>query len=452
MRADLKTIALEFAPFTAAVVAGQMVRAMVRREPFGRAAALLRAWRTADYGPVVHRASGYLKNLLLRDGRVVSLGENAILRSFVASPQAEAIRREFAAYGIQHRVRMRYPREDDDPARQGDLIVLKAPDEASGEKGVLLVKYTEALARFAALFEVEHLVDRYTLVLEPSSWGYQDSLLFLYVGSDADVVVQAPSGADFRFVAGHGFGLVPTRLGAGDWIDPDLFSPSGAPKTFDVVMVSAWSPVKRHIDLLNALEEAKEKHGRTLKAALVGVRREWTADHIRKMIEDRDLSDQCTIFDSVPQTRVAEIVSQARLYLLLSRREGANKAMYEALFCDTPVLAPGDHRGINHKHLDGHTGMAFERGHLTDALLTALDRAASYSPRRWALENTGYRNATRTLNGLLADVARKRGLPWSGEIVEKKNQPNLRYASEKDRLALEGAYDRLQQYLRPVLQ
>src|SRR5690606_28719960 len=160
-----------------------------------------------------------------------------LLNAYARCASATAIRNEFRGYGADHAVRIRYPRENDDPTRQGDLIVLKAFDHGTRERGVLLIKYSEAILRFAALFDLPKVAQHYSIVLEPSWWGYQDVSFFLFVGSDADVVVQAQAHADFEFLRQHGMTLTPVRVGAGDWIDAASFSPGSAPtRPFDIVM------------------------------------------------------------------------------------------------------------------------------------------------------------------------------------------------------------------------
>jgi glycosyltransferase involved in cell wall biosynthesis len=448
LRPDLKTFALESRGAALLFAFAELLRARLTKDPYRRATAFLRAWRATDHPLVVEPTINYLRSLLIPDRQLRPLSENSLLQSFTQTSAAQAMRRAVAEHDTFDRVRLRSPRPDEDEARQGDLIVLKPRNDEIGEKGVLLVKYGEAIESFAALYDVERLVRHYVIVLEPSWWGYQDSLFFLFAGADADVIVQAQAPGDFAFVEQYGMSLVPIRVGAGDWVDPAFFAPASGPRVFDVVMVSSWNPFKRHRDLFDALEELRTRHGRRLKTALIGYPSGLTTQDMKTEIHRRGLSDQCEVFDRIPPSRVADIVAKSRLYVLLSRREGANKAMYEAMFCDTPVLAPADHKGINLHHLNEETGLVFERGRLAETILAALSRSEAYAPRAWALRNTGYRNATRLLNELLERMARKKGQPWTRPIVPKKNQPNLMYVSEADRLEMNPEYERLAEYLR----
>ena len=443
-----RTFALETSAGRLLFGSGQLVVAWSTRNPYRRASALLRAWRATENVGIGKIASEYLKSALTRNGQLVTLAENPLLRSFLTTPEAQQSREHFGRLDLSDCVRMRLPRPLEGVERQGNLILLKSPDDRTGEKGVILLKYSESFRSFASLFEVERLVSKYMIVLEPSWWGYKDAAFYILAGSDSDVLVQSPSQPDHDFLSEHGFGLESVRIGAGDWGDPALFRPSGAARRYDVVMVSSWNPFKRHRDLFAALKEAKSRFGRTITAALIGYPSGWTFENIRAELQRFGIADQCEIFDSISQSKVAEIVSQSRLYVLLSRREGANKAMYEALFCDTPVLVPRAHRGVNLEHLNLQTGATFAEGQLTQSLLEVLDRSEAFSPRTWALSHTGFENATRELNNALKRRAVKRGQRWEHPILAKKNQPNLLYAREQDRLTMEPQYDRLIEYLR----
>jgi glycosyltransferase involved in cell wall biosynthesis len=50
------------------------------------------------------------------------------------------------------------------------------------------------------------------------------------------------------------------------------------------------------------------------------------------------VQEQCRIFERVPPTEVAKIVASSKVAVMLSRAEGTNKAAFEALFCNTPLI------------------------------------------------------------------------------------------------------------------
>lgn len=382
------------------------------------------------------------------DGTLVNIRDNRWLSAFVGTAEAARLRAHFANTPLHHRVRLREP-NDEDAQRQGNLIILKAYDPATGEKGVLLLTYSEPLRRLPAMYDLPELAKRYAFVLEPSSWGYEDPTFYLYAGADLDVIVQAPWYRDFQFLSGLHSNIHPVRTGAGDWADPDVFSstvPRGS-RRFDVVVVSSWSPWKRHEDLFRAAADLKRR-GIILRIALVGYPLVWDQARIVELLTRFGLREQGMIFDSVPQTEVARIVGDSETYVLLSRREGANRALYEALFCDTPVVVFAGHRGVDTEMVRSGVGELFEPSSLGDAIQRVLSDAAAYRPLAWARENSGYANSTASINAILRGMSERRGLPWTVDIVAKKNTPEVRYVRESDRERMEPEYSRLAAFLR----
>jgi glycosyltransferase involved in cell wall biosynthesis len=435
------------------VASGRAWWARVRSHRFQRADVLLQTWRLL--GPELFGAKriAVVKDLLeescFHDGQPAPVAENELLRDFSDSVEAQGIRREAAGFPMADRVRMRYPRPNDDPERQGDLIVLKAYDEASGEKGVLYLMYSESIRKFPAVFDLPRLASKYTLVLEPSWWGYQDAAFFLYLGADLDVVVLAQCRPDFEFIRDLRTNLVPSRLGAGDWIDPERFRPkANGARAYDLVMVSGWNVLKRHSLLFRMLRQLKQEQGRVLKVALIGYPQHWTRDNIEKLMRRYDVQDQCTVFENIPHDEVARIVADAKASVLLSRREGANRGIYESMFCGTPVIVYRHHRGVNLDHVTEEVGRLADDEELAGVIVSVVDEWQRFHPREWALANTGWITSTRLLNRTLEGIARQRGQPWTTEIVGHKNAPNLKYAEPGIYIRFEAEYRRLQQYLR----
>lgn len=428
----------------------------VRGDTLSAAELLMRSWRAigqpAD-GPGVSQARRLIARECFRGAHLRPISANGLLRAFQGGDEARAIRKRFASYSSDDQVRLRFPSEseEDDPERQGDLIILKAPDADTGEKGVILITYTEAIRRFAAMFDLDGVGSNYMLVHEPSWWGYSDLTFLLYLGSDLDVLVQSPWPTDYDFIQGLQTNLEPTRIGAGDWIDPRTFRPQRrGHRTYDLVMVSAWSPVKRHRELFRMLAKLRREKNITLKTALIGYPGGWTRGDIERMMDRYGVADSCTIYESIPHARVAEIVADSRAYLLLSRREGANRALYEALFCDTPVIVYRGHRGVNLDHITHDIGVNFEDGKLDQAVLRILETPERFKPREWALAHTGWDNATTKIEGELREMAARRGFPWTRGIAAKMMAPNLRYAEPGRYLQFEADYRALAQHLLPA--
>ena len=290
------------------------------------------------------------------------------------------------------------------------------------------------------------------IVLEPSWWGYQDPRFLLYLGSDLDVLIQSPREADFEFVADLKTNLIPVRVGAGEWGDPAVFRPREAEKeaTYDVVMVAAWDPLKRHEPFFRAAAKLKRERGRGLRFALIGYEMGWTREPIEGLLRQYELENDCSVHEDIPHEEVARIVADSTMSLLLSQREGANKAIYESMFCGTPVIVYRHQCGVNLDHVNARTGMLADDDELADAIAYVLDHPEAFDPRGWAMENAGYRNGSRKINAALAELAGRRGLPWTSDIVPKKNAPNLRYVELGVYQEFKQEYERLQDFLLPL--
>jgi len=380
------------------------------------------------------------------DGALVPVARNRLLQDWAASPEADRVREEYGRLPPADRVRMRLPREPDDPERQGNLIVLKT--DSGGEPGVLLLKYNPAILDFPALFDLPRLAPHYQIVLEPSWWGYRHHRFLPYLGCDLDVAVQCFFGPDYDYIAGLGSNLVPVRMGPADWADPATFDvQGGAGAQFDVAMVAAWSPWKRHEVLFRALAELKAR-GRALRAALVGYPWDWTADRIVRLARRHGVAEQCTLFEQVPHAKVAEILARSRCSVVLSREEGSPKALYESIFCGTPPVVYAGNRGIDLARIRPPVGMTAGDAELARVLAHVLDHPEEFDPRGWALRHTGYGNSTRRLNDVLAEMAARRGRAWRRGIAAKKNAPNLRYAEPGASARFAPEYDRLATFLR----
>ena len=426
-------------------------RASARGQRFRSAELQLGAWRLLGPGLFGVRRMAAVTSLVregyFEDGRPAPISQNRFLHEFRAGQEADQIRARWGRFPLYDQVRMRHEGIDD-PERQGDLMVLKSSDERTGEKGVLFIMYTETIRDFPAVYDVARLAKSYMLVLEPSWWGYQDSAFLSYLGSDLNVVVLAQWRPDFEFIQQLQSNLVPLRLGAGDWIDPGIFRPKVGPgRTYDLVMISGWSPFKRHALLFRTLRTIRRKHGRKLTVALIGYPLHWPRQNIEGLMRRYDVQEQCTIFENISPGEVAQIVGDSKAYVLLSRREGANRGLYESLFAGTPVIVHRHHRGVNLDQITEEVGLLADDDELPAVILSAVDGWQRFRPAEWARANTGWANSSRMLNQALLTIAREQGLPWTRDIVCKKNAPNLRYAQAGVHREFEAEYERLKGYL-----
>lgn len=434
---------------------------LLRGRPFAALQRLMHAWKHLGDARLGPRRVAWIERLIAagtRDGDGAALrpiARNDLRREFVASAGARALRAKFAAFPRADRVRLRYPRPDPDPERQGDLMVLKAPDVGPDgtvrEPGVLLVMYHEAIEAFAACFDLPALAPAWQLVLETSTWGTREWRFLPYLGADLDVVVMAPREDDFAFLAGWGTNLVPLRVGSADWVDPAVFEPkpAGEPYAHDVIMVASWDPLKRHTTLLDALAAARAK-GRRLDTLLVGVPAVLTADDIAREVAARGLVDQVTIREKLPHADVARLTARSRCAVLLSKQEGSSRILGEALLSGTPVVVTAGQVGIDRSHVNARTGAFATDEALADVLVDVVDHPDRFDPAGYAREAIGYANATRKVNDACRALALRRGRPWTRDVVAKRNAPNLRYVTPGQHASFDAAFTSLAAALLPV--
>jgi hypothetical protein len=73
-----------------------------------------------------------------------------------------------------------------------------------------------------------------------------------------------------------------------------------------------------------------------------------------------------------------------------------------------------------------------------------MDHHKEFSPRKWALENTGSFNSTARLNNCIKQLAKINGEFFTRDIAEKINSPNLEYKHPEQRQFFEKSYDEIQ--------
>ena len=389
------------------------------------------------------RFNKHFKNLV--KNYVFTPDGNLILKSYQESKIGYKIRKKFLSYDSMHRASMKFPRKNDYAERQGDLIILKKYNKNNNEKGVIYISYTEGIGRFAALYDIDKLASKYQFVFEPSWWGYQNALLLLYYGINTDIVIECPYFKDKEFIKYLNYNFHQSELGFGDWVDDDKFNTKKyKEKDFDIVMVGNWGKVKRHEVLFKAVKKMTSKP----KIALIGYPAfQRTKMDIVKEAKRHGIDEICTFYEKIPPSEVADILSRTKVNVLLSKGEGANRGIYEGMFCGNVVVVYKNNKGVNLNNINQNTGYLSGEDELPQILETAIRNYEKFDTRKWAEENTGYKKATKILNTQLKKITLQKGYLWTENIVSKKNLPNLVYAKESDRKYFESEYMRISKYL-----
>jgi len=398
---------------------------------------------TFTYG--INKVFNVVKCINSRVANLIAVGNANIIKAFIETKAASKYIEEFRAYSDDHVVRLKYPKKHDNELRQGDLLVLK-PHISENEKGVLFIQYNDSFQKLAALFDLSKLSKYYRLVLEPSWWGYRDSVYYLFLGLKTDVVIEAQHEDDYEYIKQLGHNIHALRLGAGDWVDPLIFNyDQFSEKIYDVVMVANWLKLKRHKVLFKAISKIKD---RIERIALIGYPRGGrTIDDIKEEAKQYGILDKLVFFENISPNDVNKVIQRSRIGVMLSKREGANKGIYECLFCNVPVILSSHNIGVNRSQINRYTGIIAKDNELSDKIVYLIDNIQRFTPRAWAYENTGCMNSNRILNNMIKNLAVKCGEEWSQDVYPKKNATNAMYVDDNHRLTANCEFDQLSRYL-----
>jgi glycosyltransferase involved in cell wall biosynthesis len=320
-----------------------------------------------------------------------------------------------------------------------DLIVLKRA--TAEEKGVILLKYSKTFDAVVALFDLDRLMARYIFVLEPCWAGYSDPSVLMFIHSGHPVFVQCFTDEDHRFIQEVGAPLVPVRLGPADWVDAELFAPGeGIDKQYDLVMVANWGRHKRHAQLFRALREIGDSDIRVLLIGFPWAGR-TAADVKREAASIGAAGVKIDVVEQVSAAEVARLVSQCKAFVFLSRKEGDNKALVEAMFVNVPAIVYAHTIGGAAGRINPATGIFASDDELADKIVSMLERHADFSPRAWVLEHSGSAVATRVLNDAIRRTVLDGGGRYGEGIVEKTNSPNLAYKDSGSLVRFHSDYE-----------
>jgi glycosyltransferase involved in cell wall biosynthesis len=191
------------------------------------------------------------------------------------------------------------------------------------------------------------------------------------------------------------------------------------------------------------LRNAKRRY----KVVLIGVK--WsgkTRDDIERLANDYAVMNQITIFDGIPYKQVMDLTCRSKVAILLSLKEGSNRAIAESIFCNVPVVVLSNHVGGIRKNVVPKTGLLAKETNLETAVATLLE--SGLSPRKWGMEHITCFKSTEKLNSILRESALRQGRPWTQDIVVRSNSPESRYVCSEDSERLSSWNERLKDFLR----
>lgn len=380
--------------------------------------------RVSRVGFLKHRADAVIGRMI---ERVRHDGKNILAESYLSDKASMACASLYSITGLGPHDIFR------------DLIVLKS--STSVEKGVVLLKYGRTFDAVIALFDISRLFDRYLFVLEPCWAGYCDPSILMYLTPGHPVIVQCFTEEDHRFISSIGRPFIPVRLGPADWVDTDRFDKvHTGEKIYDLVMVANWAAHKRHAQLFRALSQIAD---RKIRVLLIGF--PWgsrTADDIRREAALAGTGAvEIDILENVPQHELARYLSQCKIFVFLSRKEGDNKALVEAMFVDLPAIVFDKTIGGARARINHSTGILASDEDLSGKILYMLGHYKEFSPREWALQHSGSSISTHVLNDLIKRTMSEAGEKFTEDIQEKTNSPNLAYKDSKNRDRFKEDYE-----------
>jgi len=239
---------------------------------------------------------------------------------------------------------------------------------------------------------------------------------------DRPVFVQAYEPRDEEFIRSLGSNLMAVPVSNNWWVDHRIFKPlPNVTKDVDVIMVAGWANFKRHYSFFRGLRELRSR-GVRLRVVLIGYPMGKTRETICKEAQCYGISDQLEIYESIGTEEVNYHFNRAKVNVIWSRREGANRAIIEGLFAGIPcILRKGFNYGYHYPYINDSTGCYSSEKDLSEKLLWMIDNYQNFSPREWVAKHMSCEKATIMLSESIKIVAVKLGERWTENLVVKVN-------------------------------
>jgi glycosyltransferase involved in cell wall biosynthesis len=338
-------------------------------------------FRTNGYGAV------FLPNLFLR----LTMGE-ALLKSSKFTKTIQSYIAEVKAVPGKEKIFA-------DPARILMNMAIVVQKWTPASKGVLIIKYSYYFPLFLKKFDIELVMSRYYIVLEPSWAGYFDLDILSYCTLPHPVFVMTYEERDKNLLQEFDSNLKSISVGPNWWVDFENFKPQNLKRDIDVIVIASWSSFKRHYYILKALVTLKKSmENYTLKVVFVGYAGDLSNEFIRAMVKHFELQDSVEFFEEIPTEQVAHLLMRSKVNLLWSRFEGNNRSIIEGMFCDTPVVVRAGHNfGYQYPYINSLTGVFSSENELPQILKGIILGKSTFSPRTYVKEQHNYQVAIKNI-------------------------------------------------------
>ncbi len=314
-------------------------------------------------------------------------------------------------------------------------IILSLPHKNNNKiiKGVLLITYTSTFSYFIKQDWFSLLDNLFIFVLEPSSAGYADPDILSFLLKSKHCLVQATELRDRIFMNI----LFPegrvVSFGASDWVDPKTFKASKSNKIYDSIYVANLNPCKRIFRYIDAISKIVDVHNPDYKSCLVcapwGGNSGKMKNYITSYIKNKGIESNIELILGLSRKKLIQKLDQCKVSILLSFKEGSNRAIFEAMLIGLPVICISENIGVNKNYVNEFTGLLVPDRCFEDALVAMQDNWKLFKPRKWALENISPFATTAKLSTILNE---KYGDNCNTSLFIKTNNPELEYVNKTE--------------------
>ncbi len=403
----------------------------------GRREAMLvvgKIFRHTQFPGVRKIATGWLLKQCRRHG-LVNIGEDFLFMAgrYVAGEFISDLARTISA-------------GDDRPFHKR-LLILSAPTE--NEKGVMIIKFTDYFKYFLMVFDMTKICRDYIVIFEPSYSGYFDEDILCLLSAPGPFIIEASEKEDYQFIESLKSPIYPVETGANWWVDDSAFAyPGKLPKPYDITMVAIWADFKRHYHLFEAMSRAQVKR----RVALVGKPWEMTREDIEAEARYYGVLEHVDFYEGISQKDINMLLARSKCLILLSKKEGFNKSIVEAMYAGIPVfILEGHNYGEKYSYINKETGGYIDKKGLAkfldnlDEILTGFERV---KPGEWIRSNISSPISTEMILETIRRIETKHALKINPRLEIKVNSPEFDYYDPKAWDRMRDSYRSLEKYLR----
>lgn len=315
-------------------------------------------------------------------------------------------------------------------------VVLKEPG-ADGEKGLLLNYFEYNLARVLSLSDTDLAwLDRHYHLVFVASWSPTDYALLgsALLRLESPLFIQCANEAERDKLTALHPRLVCLPGLACDWVDPAFYQPKPHhERSIDLLMVANWGAFKRHWEFCGALRHLPAD----LRVVLVGQKEGGrNKKFIIQLAREIGVPQKLEFFESLSIEQVTDLQCDARVSVILSRREGGCVAAIESLFAGCALAMREDAIIGSSIHINSQTGRLLRPGRIAQDLDVLLSECESLKPQKWARDHIRNELTLARINELVKKHSLVMGQPWTQDLAipRWRPYPMLAYDAESDRL------------------